>query len=181
MPRRRWAFTQLWAPISALLLVLGAECATARAYEEQISADLALGYGALTGNDLLPTSLATANLGAAVGMSDWLVARAAFGYGALLGDGDVLHVGRGRLELAYLVDILRWVPFFGAGGGLWGLDGPSGLGLRPAGHLLFGADFLATRTLTVGLDVRTGVLWQRGAVVGFTDGQVRFSRIFEMF
>jgi len=181
MQRRRRAFWRIAAPLVALLAALGLQSGRAEAYEEQISADVALGYSGLAANDRLPGNLPAIDLGAAVGISDWLVVRTAFGYGALLGGGDMLHVGRGRLEVAYLLDILQWVPFFGVGGGLWALQGPSGLGLRPAGHLWFGVDYLATREWTVGLDTRTGLLWQRGDTASFTEGQLRFSRTFEMF
>jgi hypothetical protein len=181
MQRRRRAFRQIAAFFVVLLAALCSESRTARAYEEQLAVDVALGYGALAANDALPNNLVSLDVGAAVGMSDWLVARTAFGYGALVGEGEVLNLGRGRLEVAYLLDILQWVPFFGAGGGLWMLQGPSGLGLRPTGHLWFGVDYLATREWTLGVDVRTGVLWQRGDVVSFTEGQLRFSRMFELF
>lgn len=181
MQRRRRAFRQIAASLVILLTAFATQTGTARAYEEQLAVDVALGYGALAANGTLPGNLMSLDVGAAVGMSDWLVARSAFGYGALLGDGEVLNVGRGRLELAYLLDVLQWVPFFGVGGGLWALQGPSGLGLRPTGHLWFGVDYLATREWTLGVDVRTGVLWQRGDVVSFTEGQLRFSRMFELF
>jgi hypothetical protein len=176
MSRRRRAFTRI-----AAWLIMLASTHTAHAYEEQASLDVSLGYGGLAAGETLPSQLVAVDAGGAVGLSDWLVARVGLGYGALLGAESPLHVGRGRLELAYLLDILRWVPFFGVGGGLWALDGPSGLGMRPEGHLWFGVDYLASRAWTVGVDVRTGAVWQRGELVSWTEGQVRFSRMFELF
>jgi hypothetical protein len=192
MLRRRRAFQPVpllasGAHIVRLALLSAILCSSApsnaRAYEEQLSADLALGYGGLAANAQLPDQLTSIDVGAAVGMSDWLVARTAFGYAALLGDGHPVHVGRGRFELAYMLDILQWVPLLGIGGGLWALDEPSssGLRLRPTGHLWLGLDYLASREWTVGVDVRTGALWQRGEVSSFTEAQVRFSRLFELF
>jgi hypothetical protein len=180
MPRPRRAFTCFAAQL-ALLLASVAGAHTAHAYDEQASLDLALGYGALAANDRLPRHLLAIDAGGAVGLTDWLVARVGVGYGGLLGDAQTRNVGRGRLELAYLLDVLQWVPFFGVGGGLWALDGPSGLGLRPEGHLWFGVDYLASRTWTYGVDLRSGVLWQRGDVVSWTECQVRLSRNFELF
>jgi hypothetical protein len=177
MSRQRSAFTVLAALLGGLY-----SGAPARAYEEQISADLALGYAALAANDRLASQLLAVDLGAAVGMADWLLIRAALGYASLFDkQHDLAHAGRVRLEGAYLLDILQWVPFFGVGGGLWALDGPSGLALRPAGHLWVGIDYLATRRWTLGCDVRTGILWARGDVASFTEGQLRISRMFEMF
>lgn len=175
--RASGSFAVLVAALAALLTTPR----LARAYEEQVSADLALGYGVLSANPTLPLHLTGVDAGAAVGMSDWLVARVGLGYATLLGGDEALHVGRGRLELAYVLDVVQWVPLFGLGGGLWALDDASGLRMRPTGHLWLGVDYLASREWTIGVDVRSGGLWQRGELSSFTEAQVRFSRMFELF
>jgi hypothetical protein len=172
---------------SIFLLLAALSCglfasAPARAYEEQASLDLALGYAAFTGDQAPAKNLLSADLGGGLGIADWLVLRAALGYAARFdADHASVHAGRLRFEGAYLIDVLRWVPFFGLGGGLWALGEPSGLTLSPAGHLLFGVDYLATRSWTLGCDVRTGILWEHRQTAPFTEVQLRISRMFELF
>lgn len=177
MSRQRSAFTLLVALSGGLVPGAGA-----RAYEEQVSVDLALGYAGLVNPEPLPTQLLAADVGAAVGIADWLVVRSAVGYALLFErDHELSQAARLRLEGAYLLDVLQWVPFFGVGGGLWVVGEPGGLAIRPAGHLWFGVDYLAARAWTVGCDVRSGLLWMRGESVSFTEGQLRISRMFDVF
>jgi hypothetical protein len=122
------------------------------------------------------------DLSAAVGVMDFLVVRSAVGYGLLFdGESELAQAARLRLEGAYLLDVVQWVPFFGLGGGLWALEEQSGWAVRPAGHLWVGVDYLATRRWTVGCDVRVGLLWMLGESVSFTEGQLRISRMFDVF
>jgi hypothetical protein len=174
-------------------LFCGSFASPARAYEEQLSVDLAVGYARITHSDslsphkappsaTLPANLPALDLGVSLGISDWLVLRGALGYGLLVDKRkDKRHVGRGRVELAYLIDIVQWVPFVGLGAGLWLVEASDGLAPKGDGHLVFGLDYLATRSWTVGLDVRTGFLLGAGQVVNFTEGQLRLSRMFDLF
>jgi hypothetical protein len=176
MSRQRSAFSLLAALLGGLFAH-----STARAYEEQVSVDLALGYAGIVDPEPLPSQLASLDLSAAVGIADWLVVRSALGYGLLFdGDHELAQAGRLRLEGAYLLDVLQWVPFFGLGGGLWVIERGSGLEARPAGHLWVGVDYLATRHWSFGCDIRVGLLW-RGESVSFTEGQLRISRMFDVF
>jgi hypothetical protein len=177
MSRQRSAFTLLAALLGGLFTRT-----PARAYEEQVSVDLALGYAGIVDPEPVPSQLLAVDLGAAVGVADWLVVRSALGYGLLFDrEHELAQAGRLRLEGAYLLDVLQWVPFFGLGGGLWALEERSGLAVRPAGHLWAGVDYLATRRWTVGVDVRIGFLWMHGERVSFTEGQLRISRMFDVF
>ncbi|HEX6243810.1 MAG TPA: hypothetical protein VFZ61_23005 [Polyangiales bacterium] len=166
----------------------------ARAYEEQLGLELAVGYAnlgynetlsskGLTTQTILPANLAALDVGVSVGLGEWAVLRGALGYGALLEDPlKTRQVGRFRLEAAYLIDIVQWVPFLGLGGGLWLVQDPgAGVDPRADGHIVFGIDYLATRAWTVGLDVRTGFLWGDGRAFNVTEGQLRLSRMFELF
>lgn len=177
MVRRRWAFTHFVAIFALLVAVTG----HARAYEEQASLDLALGCVGIAATETLPAAGPTLDIGGALGISDFLVLRSAVGYAPLLDGRDTVHTGRARVEAAYLIDVLQWVPFFGLGAGLWGYGRASGFGVRPQGHVLFGIDYLWNRSWTVGVDVRTGGLLQRGEVAWYTEGQLRISRMFELF
>jgi hypothetical protein len=199
MPRSRSAFSSAWACLAVscatLLIQLGdGSLSRARAYEEQLGLDLALGYARITHSETLspemltpsaalPSNLAALDLGVALGVSDWLVLRGALGYGLLLEQQvKTRQLGRVRIEGAYLIDIVQWVPFLGLGTGLWLLEDPSG-GVLPRGdaHLVFGLDYLATRAWTVGLDVRVGFLMGGGQVFNATEGQLRLTRMFELF
>jgi hypothetical protein len=171
----------------------GGFASRALAYEEQLSVDLALGYARITHSDLLstdeiapsdtlPANLPALDLGVSLGISDWLVLRGALGYGLMLDKNkDTRHVGRARVELAYLIDIVQWVPFVGLGTGLWLVQAPDGVSARADGHLVLGIDYLATRAWTVGLDVRIGFLFDGSQVVNATEGQLRLSRMFDLF
>lgn len=177
MQRRGLAFTRFVATLLALL----AWSHEAQAYEEQASLDLSLGYLGLAASKTLPPSGPTLDVGGALGISDWLVVRAALGYAGLVDRRGMDSAGRARVEVAYLIDILQWVPFAGVGAAIWGYDGTSGLSVRAAGHLVFGLDYLASRTWTVGIDVRTGLLLEPRNVAWCTEGQLRLSRMFELF
>ena len=202
MPRRCSAFARILARIFplpclialALPLALLGGAGRARAYEEQLGLELALGYAnvgynetlsseALTPQTILPANLAGLDLGVSVGLGEWVVLRGALGYGLLLEDPlKTRQLGRFRVEAAYLIDIVQWVPFLGLGGGLWLVQDPgAGVDPRADGHIVFGIDYLATRAWTVGLDVRTGFLWGDGQAFNVTEGQLRLGRMFELF
>lgn len=147
--------------------------------------DIAAGYALVTDTEPKTTSsshVADVDLGVSLGVSDWLVLRGALGYGlSPVKHQPNVHIGRARVEGAYLIDIVQWVPFVGLGAGLWLVDGRTKLRPYGAGHLVFGLDYLATRSWTVGVDVRVGFLLGSGQIVNFTEGQLRLSRMFELF
>src|SRR4051812_36873609 len=108
MTRHRTAFRQLllwgWALAATLT---SAPCA--RAYEEQGSYDLAGGATLVSGTSALSTYGASIDIGASLGISDMFVVRAAGGYAAVDASDKLRSLGRIRAEIAYLVDVLRWV------------------------------------------------------------------------
>jgi hypothetical protein len=168
----------------ATWLLLGGR---AHAYEEQASLDTALGY-ALVVDDDVSAQGASAELGASVGLSDTYVARATLGYAGLRESTDagrsVQHLGRLRVEALYLLDVLKVVPFFGLGASLTNNPHDSGplLPVRIGGQLVFGFDYLASRSWTLGLDVRAALLFEgNGQLLNTTDVALRVSRMFETF
>jgi hypothetical protein len=175
MTRHRLAFCLVLGLVLGATWVNGAE-----AYEEQASADLSLGYAGVVDSTRFSMRGGSLEGGASMGISDMFVVRTSLGYAGFLASDSLRSAGRFRVEGAYLLDILRWVPFFGVGGSLWLFD-DAGLTVRPAGHVLFGLDFLFDRSWTFGLDVRTGLLWERAGVVATTEGGLRLSRMFELF
>jgi len=177
MARHRRVFSVLVAAAWQLL-----SSQRARAYEEQASFDMSAGYVSVVDSAHLPAQGTALDLGAALGISDIAVLRGLLGY-ALLPEGRATaHVGRLRVEALYLVDVLQFVPFFGLGAGLFvARQGDSGVDFLPAGQLVFGADYLLSRSWTLGLDVRTGALLERGEVRSTSDVSLRLSRMFETF
>lgn len=155
---------------------------SALAYEEQASLDLALGYaGVVKGVELHP-QLGSVDIGGSLGIRDFLVLRGALGYGFLLERKEkTQQAGRARLELAYLVDVLRWVPFFGLGIGVWGVQRAGELSFYPTGHALLGLDWLVARSWTLGVDVRLGMLLERRELRSWNEGQLRLGYMFELF
>lgn len=175
MARHRRVFCSL----AALAWLLTA--APARAYEDQASIDAALGYALVVDSVHLPRQGAALDLGAALGISDVGVVRALAGYAAFSERPELAHVGRFRVEALYLIDVLQFVPFVGLGAGLLVSGGNNRLEYFPAGHLVFGADYLWSRIWTLGVDIRSGVLIEGGEVRSTSDISLRLSRMFELF
>jgi hypothetical protein len=155
--------------IVALLSLAGVQ--RARAYDEQGSLDGALGYALLAREDAPTRHGAGVDLGASLGVSDSVMLRGTLGY-ALLADGS-RH---------YLLDVLKLVPFFGLGATLTTAQHTrQDVPLRPGVHLVLGLDYLASRAYTVGLDIRSGILFESGHLLNATDVSLRLSRMFELF
>lgn len=173
-----------WHIVAAVACLLTSS--GARAYDEQASLDLALGY-ALTVDDGASAQGASVDVGASLGLSDAVVARAMLGYATLVepryGERDIAHLGRLRVEGLYLLDVLQVVPFFGLGVTLTNNpNDTASLPLRPGAHLLLGVDYLVSRSWLVGLDVRTAILFVGdGQRLNATDIALRVSRTFETF
>lgn len=172
-----------WRSVGLALGLAAPAYAPARAYEEQASLDGSIAYTLLVPDAVLPMHGAALDLGAGLGLGDVAILRGSLGY-ALLRDGETpaRHAGRLRVEALYLLDVLQVVPFFGAGASLIATR-PSDEAFRvlPAGHLLLGVDYLASRRWIVGLDVRTGVVVEEGRVRSATEVALRISRMFELF
>ncbi|HEY6879769.1 MAG TPA: hypothetical protein VI299_17195 [Polyangiales bacterium] len=163
-------------------LAIAGAADNARAYDEQWSLDGALGYALLVRDDWPTRQGAGVDLGASIGLGDTVVMRGSLGY-ALLSDGSRREqIGRLRAEGIYLLDVLQLVPFLGAGVTLTTAQhSDAQVPLRPGVHLVLGLDYLWSRTWTLGLDVRSGVLFEAGHPLNATDVSLRMSRTFEMF
>ena len=60
------------------------------------------------------------------------------------------HLGRLRVEALYLLDVLKVVPFLGLGASLTNNpDDSAPLPVRVGGHLVFGVDYLVSRSWIV--------------------------------
>jgi hypothetical protein len=136
----------------------------AHAYEEQLTLDLAGGWGIAPGLQL-PDNGPAWTLGTSIGFDDtWgLSIYAGWATHPAFNEGSPLHLGVFGVEGLYYIDVLQVVPFFGVGVDViptfdeatnaWGADF--------AAHLRLSVDYLATREIAVGVDVRPYILFTR--------------------
>lgn len=178
MMRHRWAF---WPHVGVVLAALTGPRSVAHAYEEQASLEASSGYIGAASADTLSSHGTALELGGGYGLSDLFVLRGGLGYAPRFSGGSIQHAGRFRAELAYIVDIVRWVPFFGGGAALWAYDSEDDVAVRPAVHVVLGIDFLASRAWIFGVDARSGLLWESDGVASLNEVQARLSHMFELF
>ena len=128
--------------------------APARAYEDQVGLTLGLGYVSTPIGDR-PTHGIGGGLVLGWGLDDVFTVRGRLDYSVHPGgEGPTQHRGMLGAELLYLLDVLAWVPYFGAGaaGVAWLVDGD----LQPDVGLFLvgGLQYLWQRELIFGLEVR---------------------------
>jgi hypothetical protein len=145
------------------LLACGASAlaSPAAAYEDQLTIEAGLGYAfaADAGEDArsgLPFSLA-----ASIGLDDVWTVKATTAYAIHTADAGARHTVIAGAELVYVVDVLEIVPYFGAGLDVFGAWRGPDQDLDAAAHLVFGADYLLTRSLFVGVEIRPHLLLTR--------------------
>ena len=150
------------AALVALLSMLGAP-STARAYEDQATLDLDLGYAAALATDALPPNGVQFGVGGSWGLNDAWTIRGRLAYGVHPA-AQPLHVGILGVEVVYLLDLVEVVPFAGLGADALGTGfddgtgGGSGFEANFAIHAVLGLDWLVSRRFIVGLDVRPYIL-----------------------
>jgi hypothetical protein len=131
---------------------------SAMAYEDQLTLSVGPGYAAAIGGE--PVHGALLDFGAGMGLDEVWTIRARASY-ALHPAEAPAQVGLMAGELLYVVDILEVVPYFGVGaGGMVTLREGEGE-LAGIAYPVLGAQYLLTRELSLGLDVRP--------VIRFTD------------
>ena len=156
--------------------------AAARAYDEQASLDMGLGYAALGGAGYRWRQGPAAEFGAAIGLSEHTVLRGNLGYVTLLRQHHVEPTGRLRIEGLYQLDVLRVVPFFGIGAtATTAQESAARVPLRAGGHLVLGIDYLLTRSWVFGIDLRSALLFEGAQRLSASDLTLRLSRMFETF
>ena len=139
---------------------VGGACALAvavpaAAYEDQLTIEGGVGYAHAFRSDV--PSGASFGLAASVGLDDVWTIKATFAYGVHPA-GPAQHVFVGGAELIYVVDVLEIVPYFGAGLDALGAVRGADRSLDLAAHLVFGADYLLSRSVFVGVEVRPHLL-----------------------
>jgi hypothetical protein len=138
------------------LALLASLSSTARAYEDQATVGLAVGYAGMPGADSGPKNGVNVALSVGGGLGDAWSIQGFLAYDVFLGD-RAIHVGMAGLETVYALDIVRFVPLIG-----FGLDGLLSVRERQAFgdfalHALLGFDFLINPRWIIGADAR--VLW----------------------
>lgn len=130
--------------------------AEARAYEDQVALSVDANYAYAQHG--IPTHGAGVGISAGIGLGDTFTLVFRGGYAAHPGRETTAHVLSLTAEALYIVDILTWVPFFGAGvdGHLQLRDGTTRGNFEV--HGIVGLDYLHSRSLAFGLDVRVGYL-----------------------
>jgi hypothetical protein len=128
----------------------------AHAYEDQQTVGVGAGY-AHSISDTAPAPGVRLELSASTGLSVAWTARARLSYG-LHPDQEPLHVGIAAVELLYVIDVLEFVPYFGAGTSVLAMARADSLNVYPAGHGVLGVDYLMSRALTLELDLSAHAL-----------------------
>lgn len=135
------------------LAALASLPSTARAYEEQATLGLAVGYAGIPGSDTLPRNGVDVGLSAGGGLGDAWSIQGLLSYN-VFPSARALHLSMAGLETVYALDIVRFVPLIG-----FGLDGLLTVRDRRtrgdfALHVLVGVDYLINQRWLIGADVR---------------------------
>ncbi len=150
------------------LLTLGA-CALlwlsapgmAHAYEDEITLGLGIGYSNLFVKDIedagpTPEQGVALDVSGSYGLGPAWALRARATWGIHPSSVDALQLVVGSVEALYLIDVVEVVPYFGLGAGVLGVF--EGGFVAPETHAVVGADYLLSRTLALGVDVRVHLL-----------------------
>lgn len=130
---------------------------TALAYEDRITLGAELGAGFFAGDASGNVAGALGGVDVSVGLNDVWSLRTHVAVAIHPGDAT-RGVGLIGTELLYNIDVVRWVPFFGAGLDAFIVHGSGATAGDAAVHAVAGLDYLLSRDLLVGLDARVHVL-----------------------
>jgi len=149
------------AAACALTALIVSAATPARAYEDQLTLGAIAGYAAVvTSSTSLPVHGAMLGIDASIGLDDTWSVRAQIAY-AIHPAAAPLHVGLFGAEIVYLMDVVEIVPFAGLGLDMLATIYENDLGADFAAHLVVGLDYLLSRELLIGLDVRPYILVTR--------------------
>jgi hypothetical protein len=129
--------------------------APARAYEDQLSLGVSLGYAHAVSDaaSASPPHGALAALDTTLGLDDIWTLRAQFGFGWHPAPAP-MSVFLASTELLYMVDVLEIVPYFGAGVDGLGRLRSAALEIELGVHPVLGLDWLPQRELVLGIALR---------------------------
>jgi len=170
--------------LAALVALLSP--AAAQALEDQLSLDLSAGYALVTDAPSL-THTGGADVGLGVGLGGPLTLRGSLGgqgwSGARTGPRPAARL---LAEVTYALDVLSMVPAFGIGASALLVDKPRdtphGSHAGAGGpHLVLSLDYLWSRRLNFGLDLRGLLYFPLGAPSWGSELKLRASVLFELF
>lgn len=127
----------------------------ARAYEQELSLGLEAGFAHALGPDLPGARF---GFHGSYGIDDTWTLAAQLGYSFHPTDAP-LHVGEAALELLYVIDVVRVVPYFGIGASYFGTLRDGEIGGEGGAHIVGGGHYYLSREWAVGLDVRGHALF----------------------
>ena len=158
--------------------------APAAAYEDQVTLDLDVGGGFVLANGDAPTAGVGFGVGAGFGLGTAWTLRGRISY-ALHPSASSLQVLTAGAEVHYALDILKFVPFFGVGIDGIGTVRDGTFGADVAVHALLGLDWLLSRKIVVGIDIRPYVLpfslADRGIDPVYLSATLRLSVVFDRY
>jgi hypothetical protein len=136
-------------------LLVWAATSPARAYEDQASVDAEVAYVHAFSKAFSPRNGVAVGAGASLGLSNVLSLRGQFMWAFHPSDDPLVSIAWVSAELVYLIDVLEVVPYFGAGADFaalvrLGADTELNAGVHP----VIGFEYLVSRELTVGVQVR---------------------------
>jgi hypothetical protein len=153
---RRWylrAVTRAFLGALTAFLISGA-ATTAQAYEDQASIDAELAYVHAFADSSAARNGFAIGAGASFGLSNVLTVRGQLMWAFHPSDNQSVSIAWLSADLVYVIDVLEIVPYFGAGldgaGLMTGSDFAAQFGIHP----VIGFDYLLSRALTVGVQVK---------------------------
>jgi hypothetical protein len=138
-----------------VVLACAAAAVPARAYEDQLTFDVTAGYGNVPLDGALPTHGALLGVAGSLGLDDAFSLRAQVSYGFHPSAAEDFHLLIGGAEVIYLLDILEVVPFGGLGLDALGTSRGGRVGVDFGAHIVLGVDYLLSREMLIGLDLRS--------------------------
>ena len=128
----------------------------ARAYEDELGLYGALGYTVTGLRSESPPTGPALELGLDWGAGAMWTVRGFGAYGwQPFSAGPARHLGWLGADWLYLLDVVQWVPYAGPGVFAQCQYQAGQLEVRPGLHVVVGVDYLADRTWTWGMQVRT--------------------------
>ena len=144
---------------AVISLLLSAAAAPARAYEDQASVDAEVAYVHAFSKEFSARNGVAVGAGATLGLSNVLSLRGQFMWAFHPSEDPLASVAWVSAELVYLIDVLEVVPYFGAGADFAALvRSGAGAELNAGAHPVIGFDYLVSRELTIGMQVRPVLL-----------------------
>lgn len=147
--------------LAFVALALTALPPVAHAYDRQLTLDAAVGWGVAPVLDA-PNHGPTVAIGTAIGFAEaWGIGlHAGWSVHPAFNGGETFHLGFAGIEGLYYIDILEVVPFFGVGVDVLPTfdESTSSWSADVAAHLRASLDYLVSREVAIGVDIRPYVL-----------------------